>query len=443
MQRFLIAGTHSGCGKTTVTCAILAALKKRGVQAASFKCGPDYIDPMFHTTVLETPAHNLDSFFCTPDLLRFLFDRYSQNAAVSVLEGVMGYYDGGDGSAMAISGITATPAVIVIDCKGMSDSIGAVMQGYLHYRKPNRIAGFLFNRLPLTLVPLVQRLCKELGTQYFGCLPAHSESFDSRHLGLVTAEELPDLREKMQRLGALAEQHIRIDALLGLQCDPLPPFPTVHIRPLFEGDARPLIAVAKDAAFSFYYAETLDLLELLGCRLTYFSPLYSNAFPDADGLLLGGGYPELHAADLAANGAVLSAVRRRIKEGMPVIAECGGFLYLHRVLTDADGQSRQMAGVFSAEGIRTDKLQRFGYVTLQASAPSLLFGKDGTLRAHEFHYWDSTAPGTGLTAVKRSGQTYPCCHVTPTMYAGFPHLYLWSDPDAARRFVLKCGEKRR
>ena len=443
MQRFLIAGTSSGCGKTSVTCAILAALKKRGIQAASYKCGPDYIDPMFHSTVLETPTHNLDSFFCTPEMLRFLFARYSRTAAVSVLEGVMGYYDGGDGSAHTISGILAVPTVIVIDCKGMSDSIGAVMQGYLNYRKPNRIAGFLFNRLPLSLVPLVQRFCKELGTQYFGCMPAHNITFDSRHLGLITAAELPDLQEKTRRLGELAEKHILLDALLKLPCEPLPPFPPVVIKPLFDGDARPVIAVAKDDAFSFYYAESLDLLEQLGCRLTYFSPMHSTAFPEADGLLLGGGYPELYTSDLAANHAVLSAIRRRILEGMPVIAECGGFLYLHKMLMDAEGYYYRLANVISSDGYKTEKLQRFGYVTLQASEPNLLCGKGGTLRAHEFHYWDSTNPGSSMTAVKRSGQSYPCCYTTPTMYAGFPHLYLWSDPDVARRFVLKCGEKRR
>ena len=442
MQRFLIAGTHSGCGKTTVTCAILAALKKKGIQAASFKCGPDYIDPMFHTTVLETPAHNLDSFFCTPDRLRYLFDRYSKGASVSVLEGVMGYYDGGDGSAQAIAGITATPVVIVIDCKGMSDSIGAVMQGFLRYRQPNRIAGFLFNRLPLSLVPMVQRFCRELGTKYFGCLPVHSETFDSRHLGLVTAEELPGLKEKMQRLGALAEKHILLNDLLQLPCEPLPPFPQIQIKPLFEGDARPVIAVAKDAAFNFYYAENLDLLQSLGCRLTYFSPLTSRTLPDADGLLLGGGYPELYASTLSANNGLLAAIRRRIKEGMPVIAECGGFLYLHRLLMDAEGSNYQMATVFSGEGRKTDKLQRFGYVTLRSPEANLLFAKGGTLRAHEFHYWESTTPGTSLTAVKRDGREYRCCYATSTMYAGFPHLYFWTDPDAARRFVLKCGEKR-
>ncbi|MBR3631351.1 MAG: cobyrinate a,c-diamide synthase [Oscillospiraceae bacterium] len=442
MQRFLIAGTHSGCGKTTVTCAILAALKHRGIRAASFKCGPDYIDPMFHTTVLDTPAHNLDSFFCSPERLRYLFDRYSKDAAVSVLEGVMGYYDGGDGSAKAIAGITATPAVIVIDCKGMSDSIGAVMQGFLRYRMPSRIAGFLFNRLPLSLVPLARHLCKELGTQYFGCMPVHSETFDSRHLGLVTAEELPGLREKMQRLGELAEKHILLNDLLKLPCDPLPPFTPLTIRPLFEGDARPLIAVAKDAAFNFYYAENLDLLQALGCRLAYFSPLTSRSLPEADGLLLGGGYPELYAGILAANNGLLAAIRRRIKEGMPVIAECGGFLYLHRLLMDTEGRNYQMATVFSGEGRKTDKLQRFGYVTLHAPKENLLFAKDGKLRAHEFHYWESTTPGSSLTAVKRDGRTYTCCFATPTMYAGFPHLYFWADPDAARRFVLKCGEKR-
>lgn len=186
MRRIIIGGTKSGCGKTTVTCAVLAALKRRGLGAAAFKCGPDYIDPMFHRKVIGVSSHNLDSFFFGRDTLLSLLDEYGSSADISVIEGVMGFYDGSCGSAYSLSEMTETPAAVVIDCKGMSDSIGAVMSGFLHYR-PNRIAGFIFDRLPERLVPLAQRLCDELETGYFGFLPQSGISIESRHLGLVTA----------------------------------------------------------------------------------------------------------------------------------------------------------------------------------------------------------------------------------------------------------------
>ena len=183
MKRILIGGTHSGCGKTTVTCAILQALCHRGLSVASFKCGPDYIDPMFHQTIIGTDSYNLDSFFCNDDTLRSLLRENSQSAELSVIEGVMGFYDGanGKGSAYSVSQITDTPSIIVIDCKGMQDSIGAVMQGFLSYQQPNQIAGFLFNRLPESLVPFVKNLCEKLNTRYFGCLPRTSITIESRH----------------------------------------------------------------------------------------------------------------------------------------------------------------------------------------------------------------------------------------------------------------------
>ena len=201
MRRVIIAGTHSGCGKTTVTCAVLAALKKRGVRVSAFKCGPDYIDPMFHREVIGVPSHNLDSFFCDDNTLKFLLHENSKDCEIAVIEGVMGYYDGADGrgSAYSISRITETPAVAVIDCKGMSDSIGAVMRGFLDYRTPSGIIGFIFNRLPERLVPIVKKLCSEMSVQYFGTLPKTGITIESRHLGLVTADEIEDIVNNLRQ----------------------------------------------------------------------------------------------------------------------------------------------------------------------------------------------------------------------------------------------------
>lgn len=430
MQRFLIAGTNSGCGKTTVTCAVIAALRQRNVPVAAFKCGPDYIDPMFHREILGTPSYNLDSFFCSQEGLRRNLIQHTKEDQCAVIEGVMGFYDGNDSSAYMISEWTETPAILVIDCKGMKESIGAVMQGYLTYQTPNRIAGFIFNRLPQSLVPFVKALCRETGTRFFGSLPQHSHVFASRHLGLITATEQENLQETMLQLGKLAEESLCIDEMLAIQSAPIKT--TLPSQQKTEGS--PVIAVAKDEAFCFLYAENIELLESLGCKIRYFSPLADSQIPQADALLLCGGYPELHAKELCENRAMLSDVRRKIENGMPYIAECGGFMYLHETLKTESGMEYPMAGIIKGTSFPAGKLRRFGYITMHAKCDNLLCNQGETIQAHEFHYWDSTACGDGYTAVKPDGRTWECGHVSAHSYAGFPHLYFPSDPRIAERF---------
>lgn len=442
MKRILIGGTHSGCGKTTVTCAILQALCHRGLSVASFKCGPDYIDPMFHQTIIGTDSYNLDSFFCNDDTLRSLLWENSQSAELSVIEGVMGFYDGanGKGSAYSVSQITDTPSIIVIDCKGMQDSIGAVMQGFLSYQQPNQIAGFLFNRLPESLIPFVKNLCEKLNTRYFGCLPRTSITIESRHLGLVTAAEVEHLKEKMQALGELAEQHILLDDLLALGERPFPKGVSPVLLPV--SCSRPLvIAVAKDRAFCFTYNENLSLLKKLGCELKFFSPMKDKHLPEHTcGLLLSGGYPELYAEELSENTAMRQEILQALQTGMPVIAECGGFLYLHRALQTKDGAAFPMVGWIDGEAFPTERLQRFGYITMTAQQDTLFCNAGETIKGHEFHYWDSTACGEAFLAKKTNGKSWYCGHSTKTSYAGFPHFYFYANTHMAERFVQQCAE---
>ncbi len=440
MKRVIIAGTRSGCGKTTVTCAVLAALKARGASVSAFKCGPDYIDPMFHREVIGVPSRNLDSFFCGDDTLRYLLCENSKNSDIAVIEGVMGYYDGADGrgSAYSLSQITDTPAVIVLDCKGMSESIGAVMKGFLGYRKPSGIAGFIFNRLPGKLVPLAKRLCEELGAVYCGCLPKTGITIESRHLGLVTAEEIPDIKERLKALGELAEQHIDLDGIMRLSERECPARTAPAINAVTCGKP-PVIAVARDRAFCFIYEDNIDLLKLLGCEIRYFSPLADSRVPDeADGLILPGGYPELYAQRLSANAEMTADIRGRINAGLPTIAECGGFMYLHDTFTDMEGNEFPGAGVIHGKAYRTEKLQRFGYVTLTAKRDSLLCAAGEKFPAHEFHCFDSTACGSGMTAQKNDGRTWDCAHTNTSLYAGFPHLYFYADTNIAESFVSAC-----
>ncbi len=441
MKRIVIGGTHSGCGKTTVTCAVLAALKARGLALSSFKCGPDYIDPMFHRRITGVAAHNLDSRFCRDDMLRQLLCENSRNSDISVIEGVMGYFDGADGrgSAYSVSLITDSPAVVVIDCKGASESIGAVVHGFMNYRAPNNIKGFIFNRLPDRLVPMAERICAELGAEYFGFLPSGAPHVDSRRLGLVTADEIADIQEKLAELGRLAEKHILLDKLLMTAEAPEPEYTPHEMHRLF-AKSLPKIAVASDNAFCFIYSDNISILEKLGCRIEYFSPIHDDKIPaDACGLILSGGYPELYAGKLSANPSMRDSVRNAVLGGMPTIAECGGFMYLHDRLRTADGTEYLMAGVINAEAFETDKLRRFGYADLTAEEDSLLFRRGDRIPAHEFHYWDSTDCGSGLGALKTDGRSWECVHTSPTLYAGFPHLYFGADVRLAERFAAACG----
>ncbi|MGN0665233.1 MAG: cobyrinate a,c-diamide synthase [Huintestinicola sp.] len=446
MNRIMIAGTHSGCGKTTVTCAVLRALVNRGLKTASFKCGPDYIDPMFHSRIIGTRSRNLDSFFCSPDALRRILYENGSDCHISVIEGVMGYYDGisGEASSYTTAVHTVTPAVIVIDCRGMSTSLGAVAKGFLTYKEPAGIAGFIFDRLHESLVSEAEGICRELGTEFLGYLPKCPEcTIESRHLGLVTADEITDLTEKTDILAELAEKHIRLDRLVEIAASaPMLSYTPLDISPLLDRTAdRPVrIAVASDKAFCFRYEENLDILRRAGCETVFFSPMNDRSLPESiGGLILSGGYPELYADKLSANISMLTDIRTRISEGLPVIAECGGFMYLGNTLEDNNGNVYPMAGVINTDSYKTPSLCRFGYTYLTAAEDNLLCRKGERLTAHEFHRWDSTDCGKGFEAVKvRSGAEYPACHASENMYAGFPHLYFGGDPRPALRFAEKC-----
>ncbi len=448
MKNIMIAGVASGSGKTTVTCGLLKALLNRGIEAAAFKCGPDYIDPMFHSKIIGARSGNLDSYFCGRDTLGYLLKKYSGD--INIIEGVMGFFDGAgeNYSSYQMAVDMDIPVVLVIDCKGMSMSVGAVMKGFLTYKEVNPIKGFIFNRLPKSLEEMAKRLCSDMGAEYLGRLPPNASFYiKSRHLGLVTAEEIDNLKEKTEALAQAVGENIELDKLLELAapakskaaCEDA----LVKVRPLYKPilQKKVKIAVAYDRAFCFYYRENLDLLKELGCDIEYFSPLKDIALPEnTDGLILGGGYPELYAEELSANASMLLSIRSAIEAGLPTIAECGGFMYLHRSMEDNEGKAYSMAGVIDGEAKKTDRLVRFGYVELRSKADSLL-GEAGTvIKAHEFHYFDSTASGNDFIGIKASnGAAYECANVGKNIYAGFPHLYFYSNPKAAESFVKGCG----
>ena len=438
-SRLLIAGTNSGCGKTTTVVALLAALQKRGIQLSSFKCGPDYIDPMFHRAVLGVPSFNLDPFFCDEEQLRGVL--CSHASEMSVIEGVMGYYDGigteGRASTFSVAKATKTPVVLVINVRGMYTSAGAVIQGFKNFRPDSGIEGVIFNGASAMLYKDLAKIAEDAGVRAYGFLPKVPEAeIGSRHLGLITAAEIEDLQQRIDVLAAKAEECIDIDGLIGLAEGADAPEAAAG-RTVKASGARPVLAVAKDEAFCFIYQENLDLLEAAGFKIRYFSPLHDAALPEGiDALYLPGGYPELHAAELSANNGMLDSVKSAADQGLPTFAECGGFMYLHKTL---DGIP--MAGVIPAACYKTNRLQRFGYVTLTAQEDSMFCAAGGSIRAHEFHYYESEDPGRGFKAEKPGGKRgWECVHTGRTLYAGFPHLYLPANPGFAESFAQKAAE---
>ncbi|NMA36785.1 MAG: cobyrinate a,c-diamide synthase [Papillibacter sp.] len=445
INRLMITAPNSGGGKTTLTCAILRALCLRGLKPASFKCGPDYIDPMFHEKVIGAKSTNLDLFFAGEEGLRQLLYRNSINSDVSVIEGAMGFYDGigmtDEASASSIARATGTPAVLVADGKAQALSIAALISGFVSFRGGTSIKGVIFNRISPKLYEDMKSLVeKECGVRVYGYMPELKDCvIESRHLGLVTADEIEDIKEKLISLAKAAEESVDIDGLLEL-ASKAPPLEVKPYTPEAITKARPKIAVARDRAFCFYYSDTLRLFEELGAEIAYFSPLSDIKLPEGcAGLYIGGGYPELYARQLSENKAMLKEVNDAVRGGMPTIAECGGFMYLHSEMEGRDGSFYKMAGVLPYKAYRTKKLQRFGYINVQAKEDSLLLSKGESIPAHEFHYWDSSDPGSGLRALRpRSDKSWDCAHVSKTMYAGYPHLYLFGNPGAAGKFVKAC-----
>ena len=460
--RIMLAAPKSGSGKTLLTCGLLEVLRRRGLNPIACKCGPDYIDPMFHRYVLGIPGRNLDSFFLPAEGVRkVLVDAVrEEQAEIAVLEGVMGYYDGLGGtetsaSSWEIAEITDTPAILVLDCKGASLSAAAMASGFLHFRKKSHIAGVILNRVSSMYYERLAAAVEEAsGLPVLGYLPESEEyRMESRHLGLFLPGEIDRLRERIGRLADQMEKSIAVERVLevagmlplrienkekekaeneSMEAESIAKFPACQEQKV---TSRVRIGVARDEAFCFYYQENFRLLEQMGAELVYFSPLRDKKIPNrVDGLLFGGGYPENYARELAKNAAMRESIRRSIAAGMPFLAECGGFLYLHRTLEGSDGKHWEMAGVYPFDAYRTNRLRRFGYVRLLTSSGQEIHG-------HEFHYWESEDPGTDWEAVKPTGnRSWRCIHEKGGQIGGFPHLYYASCPGFLRKWLDVCAK---
>lgn len=451
LPRVMLAAPASGSGKTLITCGLLQLLVNRGRKAAAFKCGPDYIDPMFHRKVIGTPSKNLDTFFTDENKTRYLFGKEAGKADISILEGVMGFYDGVGGvtttaSSYDLAKVTDTPVILVVNAKGMSLSVIPMIKGFLEYRQDSHIQGVILNQTTqMTYQLLKEPIERELGIAVLGYVPKCEEyAIESRHLGLITPEEVAGLREKLQGLAGLLEETLEVEKLLALaetakeleweESD------VAKWKPEVLGKA-PRIGIARDEAFCFCYQDNLELLEEMGAELVEFSPLHDETLPKhLDGLLLYGGYPELYAQQLSQNSMMRKQIKEAILKGIPYLAECGGFLYLQETMEDMEGRKYPMAGVIKGQAYRTQKLGRFGYITLTTEESFQLLKKGENIKGHEFHYFDTTENGTDYHAGKPVGKrTWNCIHGGENHAAGFPHLYYYSNPKFAFRFLKSCA----
>ena len=448
IPRILLAAGSSGSGKTLITCGLLEALVERGLKTASFKCGPDYIDPMFHSRVIGTKSRNLDTFFTVPEVTKYLLTRNARDCEVAVMEGVMGFYDGVAGtttraSAYDLANVTDTPVILIVNSRGMSVSLAAYVKGFLEYKKDSHIKGVIFNQMSPMLYPRMKKLLEEeLGVAVLGYVPKVEDCvIESRHLGLVLPDEIPELKARLHKLAGVLEETLDIDRILelaGEAPDLLDAKPESVTD--FRLSAPVRIGVAEDEAFCFFYADNFRLLGEMGAEIVPFSPMEDKQLPDdLDGLLLYGGYPELNGKKLEQNTTMKEMIREKLKAGMPCMAECGGFMYLHEEMEGMDGNFYQMAGVIPGKAYRTPKLSRFGYVTLTQKKPALGMEDFGEIPAHEFHYFDSENCGGDFHAAKpESKRGWDCIHGTDTMLAGFPHLYYYGNPEVPKAFLKKC-----
>ena len=444
MIALMLAAPRSGSGKTTVTCALLRALQRRGFSPCSFKVGPDYIDPTFHRAVLGVESRNLDLFLSDADCVRGLFARGCAGHDAAVVEGVMGYYDGLGGvsdraSSWHVADTLGLPVVLVLPVRGASLTLAAELKGLCSLRAQSRIVGAILNecspKLCQSIAPALER---ESGVPILGCLPPlESARIESRHLGLLTAGEIAGLHERLDTLAAALEAHVDLARLSGL-CSVEAVPENGKIRR--EKHAEISMAVASDKAFNFTYLETLETLRAFGAKIVFFSPLEDRELPEhIGGLYLPGGYPELYAEELSVTVKMRESIASAVRGGMPTVAECGGFLYLCAALCDEAGRAHPMAGALPGRAENAGRLVRFGYETLCAESDSLLFRTGERIPAHEFHYWDASECGDALR-VEKGEQSWRCGFVNETLYAGFPHLYFAGRPVLVERFVAAARD---
>jgi cobyrinic acid a,c-diamide synthase len=447
MIAFMVAGTASGVGKTTIALTLMAMLRERGLNVQPFKCGPDFLDTGHHGAICGRASRNLDTWMLDRETNRAIFLSASRNADAAIVEGMMGLYDGvagggEDGSAAQIAKLLALPVVLVIDAGKSARSIAAVVKGFESFDPAVRFAGIVLNHVGSDQhYSLLETAIRSVTTTpLLGYLPMEAAiAISERHLGLHTVEETASVENRRAALSLAGSRHLNIKPLLGLSWSGAAAKSEVVPAQCSE-QKRVRIGVARDKAFSFYYEDNFDLLRENGAEIVAFSPLSDSVFPqNLDALYLGGGYPELYADALSRNAPMLAGIRALAEAGKPVYAECGGMIYLGRALTLLDGRSYTMAGVLPMEFAMTSRLVHFGYVDVEFVADCLLGAKGTTVRGHSFHC-SRVLPGMTMPTAYRlkyslSGRDELEGYQFKNGLASYAHLHFRGNPAMATSLV--------
>ncbi len=453
-HRLLIAGTHSGVGKTTLTVGLIAALRRRGKVVQPFKVGPDYIDPTYHSRAAERPCRNLDTWMVPPESVRSLFVRAARSVDVAIIEGVMGVYDGAgyereQGSTAEVAKLLRTPVVLVLDVSKMARSAAALALGYQQFDPTLPLAGFLLNRTGSDrhAAGVAAALEKTTGLPVFGAVPRSEElKVPERHLGLVPAVESMTGVGFVDAAAEMVARHVDLEHLLlvasnasDLEVEDVPVLAEEY------SPGKPRIAVARDEAFHFTYPENLELLQDAGADIAFFSPLRDAELPEGvSGLIVSGGFPEVYAAALSANVPMRKAVRGACRRGGPVYAECGGLMYLTESIIDLERREHPMTGVLPGRSVMSRQLS-LGYRRARAATRSWLIPEGESVRGHEFHYsrWEGRPAGLPAAYVMErpeGGETWSEGACVENVWASYLHLHFAALPQLARRFVAACRE---
>ena len=437
--RLMIASPHSGAGKTTVVCALIKALQNQGLTLSSFKSGPDFIDASYHSRVAKSPCRNLDSWLIPKKNLSRLFVNGFADSDLAVIEGAMGLFDGQGtssiGSSAHLSKVLKIPVILLLDAKAMAYSAAALVYGFKNFDRSVKIKGLIFNNVASPRhLNILKNSLKKSNLPLLGYLPKDKQIlFKKRHLGLHLAHESESIDKKIEIAASLVQKNFNLDLIIKIARQA--PSLETH-KTITKSKPSTVIGVAYDDAFNFYYRDNLDLLKANGAQIKYFSPITDKSLPSVDGLYFGGGYPELHAQKLAANNSLKHEIKTAASDGMPVYAECGGYLYLSKTLS-VNQKTYDMVNIFETEASMEKKFQALGYAKANCLSDNILSTENTTLKGHQFHYSKTTYPRKNTYAFvlsdgKKTGS------ICKNAIGSYLHVHFGSDFKIAKNFVKAC-----
>jgi cobyrinic acid a,c-diamide synthase len=456
IPRIIVAGDRSSSGKTTISVGIMSLLSERGMKVQPFKVGLDYIDPSYHAMVTGRTSENLDGFLMPDPAITEAFQHSAEDADIAVIEGVRGLYEGLEslsdvGSTAQIAKILKCPVILVVDAQSITRSTAAIVKGYKEFDRGVNIRGVILNKVGSDRHAEKAKMAieKYTGVEVLGAIPRNKAmSLTMRHLGLVPAREgasrVPDFDSKIEKVKAIIKEHTNVDRIVEIAKE-APKIRNGKQSIFAKGKSAGIrIGVALDEAFNFYYKDNVDLLNLKGAEVIYFSPLHDSEIPEVDGLMIGGGYPEIYASELAANGSMKKSVSEASQRGMPIYGECGGLMYLSKSLECADGKSYEMVGVMDAKSSMLQHVRTIGYVLGKFERDTPIGSKGTFFKGHEFHYSVMTDIGMDVTFAYRMDRGIGIKDgmdgmIVNNTLGSYTHLHAASYAPFASKFVEACA----